>query len=97
MDLVVTVPHLPTVGETVIGGDMQRHLGGKGANQAVAAARLGRRTALVGCVGDDDAGRALAAGIQADGIDVRHVRTINDVPSGPRSSPWRPAARTTSS
>jgi ribokinase len=82
MDFVVGVPHLPAPGETVVGGDVTRHLGGKGANQAVAAARLGRRTAMVGCVGDDDAGRALVEGLEADGIDVRHVRTVDGVPSG---------------
>ena len=82
MDLVVAVPHLPAPGETVVGGDVQRHLGGKGANQAVAAARLGRRTAMVGCVGDDDAGGALVLGLDADGVDVRRVRTVDGVPSG---------------
>lgn len=82
MDLVVAVPHLPRPGETVVGGDVQRHPGGKGANQAVAAARLGRRTAMIGCVGDDDAGRSLVAGLDADGVDARYVRTLEAVPTG---------------
>jgi ribokinase len=82
MDLVVSVPHLPAPGETVVGGDVQRHDGGKGGNQAVAAARLGRRTAMVGCVGNDDAGRALVARLEAEGVDVRGVRALDGVPSG---------------
>jgi ribokinase len=82
LDLVVSVPHLPAPGETVVGGDVQRHHGGKGANQAVAAARLGRRTAMVGCVGDDDNGRALVARLEAEGVDARHVRAVEAVPSG---------------
>ena len=82
LDLVVSVPHLPAPGETVVGGDVQRHHGGKGANQAVAAARLGRRTAMVGCVGDDEAGRALVARLEAEGVDPRHVRALDDMPSG---------------
>jgi ribokinase len=82
MDLVVAVPHLPRPGETVVGGDLERHRGGKGANQAIAAARLGRPTAMVGCVGDDDAGRALRDGLEADGVDASHVRTVTGVPSG---------------
>jgi ribokinase len=82
LDLVVSVPHLPAPGETVVGGDVQRHHGGKGANQAVAAARLGRRTAMVGCVGDDDNGRALVARLEAEGVDTRHVRAVEAAPSG---------------
>jgi ribokinase len=82
MDLVVGVPHLPLPGETVIGGDVERHRGGKGANQAVSAARLGRPTAMIGCVGEDDAGRELLRGLNADGVDTSHVRRLPDVPSG---------------
>jgi ribokinase len=82
MDLVVSVPRLPGPGETVIGGDVQRHNGGKGANQAVAAARLGRRTAMVGCVGNDDAGRGLVARLEAEGVDARGVRVLEGVSSG---------------
>jgi ribokinase len=82
MDLVIRVPELPGPGETVSGGDLFRNPGGKGANQAVAAARLGRRVAMVGCVGDDDAGRALLASLQADGVDRSRVRVVDGVPSG---------------
>jgi ribokinase len=82
LDLVIRVPRLPGPGETVSGGDLFRNPGGKGANQAVAAARLGRRVAMVGCVGDDQAGRDLLASLEADGVDASHVRVVAGVPSG---------------
>jgi ribokinase len=82
LDLVVRVPRLPGPGETVVGGDVFRNPGGKGANQAVAAARLGRGVAMVGRVGDDQAGRELLASLAADGIDTAHVRVVDGVPSG---------------
>ncbi|MDQ7820345.1 MAG: ribokinase [Armatimonadota bacterium] len=74
MDLVVTAPRLPQVGETVIGGTFATFPGGKGANQAVAAARLGASVAMVGRVGADAFGRALRDGLAAEGVDVRHLR-----------------------
>jgi ribokinase len=82
LDLVIRVPELPGPGETVSGGDLFRNPGGKGANQAVAAARLGRRVAMVGCVGDDDAGRSLLASLEADGVDRSRVRVVDGAPSG---------------
>ena len=82
LDLVVRVPRLPGPGETVSGDDVFRNPGGKGANQAVAAARLGRRVAMVGCVGDDEAGRELLASLEADGVDRSRVRVVDDVPTG---------------
>jgi ribokinase len=57
LDIVVPVPHHPSPGETVLGGVSFRNPGGKGANRAAAAARLGRRVAMVGNVGGDDAVR----------------------------------------
>ena len=59
MDLLIGSPHLPLPGETVIGGDLQTLPGGKGANQAVAAGRLGGSVAMIGRVGADDFGTAL--------------------------------------
>jgi ribokinase len=82
LDLVVRVARLPGPGETVSGGDVFRNPGGKGANQAVAAARLGRGVAMVGRVGDDPAGRELLASLEADGVDTAHVRAVDGVPSG---------------
>lgn len=68
LDIVVPVPHHVAPGETVLGGDHRLVPGGKGANQAVAAARLGRRTAFVGRVGDDDAGRTLRRSLDDAGV-----------------------------
>lgn len=82
LDIVVRVPHHPVAGETVLGGDHVRIPGGKGANQAVAAARLGRRVAFVGCLGDDPAGDELASALIGDDIDISAVRRVDDVPSG---------------
>jgi ribokinase len=73
VDLVVVASRLPGPGETVTGGDVARHHGGKGGNQAVAAARLGALVAFVGAVGDDDFGVAARAALVAEGIDVTHV------------------------
>lgn len=73
-DLVVGLPHLPSPGETVIGSDLQTFAGGKGANQAVAAARLGAAVTMVGRVGDDARGMVLLAALGAAGIDCLVVR-----------------------
>jgi len=82
LDIVVPVPHHPVAGETVLGGDHVRVSGGKGANQAVAAARLGRSVTFVGCIGDDPAGEELQSALVADGIDVSLLRVVADTPSG---------------
>ena len=68
MDLVARCEHLPRTGQTVFGTDFFTAAGGKGANQAVAAARLGARVAMAGCVGDDQFGRDLVAGLRRDGV-----------------------------
>lgn len=73
VDLVVALERLPAPGETVSGGSFRRHGGGKGANQAVAAARAGAQVAIVGCVGDDADGAAALAELAAAGVDVAHV------------------------
>lgn len=75
MDLVVPVPRLPAAGETLPGGVLAEIPGGKGANQAVAAARLGGEVFMVGRVGHDAFGRTLRAGLAANGVDTRHVKT----------------------
>ena len=81
LDIVVPVPHHPVAGETVLGGDHARIPGGKGANQAVAAARLGRSVAFVGCVGNDPAGVELWDALEAESIDLSLTRSV-DGPSG---------------
>src|SRR5437773_713850 len=73
---------LPPAGESVPGGEFARYAGGKGANQAVAAARAGARVSFVGRHGDDEFGRAAKAGLRDEGIDVRHFRACADAPSG---------------
>ncbi|WP_320776154.1 ribokinase [Streptomyces sp. CRN 30] len=80
-DLVIGVERRPAVGETVLGTDLAVHPGGKGANQAVAAARLGARTALLAKVGDDEHGRLLLDSQRAAGVDTVGV-LVGDVPTG---------------
>ena len=82
LDIVVPVPHHPATGETVLGGHHDRIPGGKGANQAVAAARLGARVAMVGRVGSDDAGGTLRAALQGAGVDCRHLAVDGQAASG---------------
>ena len=82
LDLVVEVATIPVAGQTVMGGDLRRIPGGKGANQAVAAARLGRRVAMIGRVGDDDAATMLRAAIDSAGIDTTCLLETEGTPSG---------------
>lgn len=82
IDLVMAVEHLPALGETVTGGEFTRHHGGKGANQAVAAARLGARTTFVGAVGDDEFGADARIALEAEGVDVGGLVTIAGAASG---------------
>jgi ribokinase len=81
-DYVCSVAALPRPGETVLGGDFFLSSGGKGANQAVAAARMGASSALVGCVGDDVDGRTVLADLQAAGVDTSDVATVAGVHTG---------------
>ena len=82
MDLIVRCRQVPRPGETVHGEELVTAPGGKGANQAVASSRLGARTAMVGRLGNDDFGRALRAGLQAEGVDVSGVRADLGAASG---------------
>ena len=89
MDLVLRVPRMPLPGETLTGGAFRTIPGGKGANQAVACARMsgkpeagGQQVAMVACVGDDEFGATLRAALVADGIIDRHVTTVPGVASG---------------
>jgi len=76
VDLVVEVPSLPRPGETVIGADLTRHPGGKGGNQAVAAARAGAAVRFLGAVGSDPDGDRLVDGLRAEGIDTRFISRV---------------------
>lgn len=82
MDLVTRAPRLPAGGETLVGHSFATVPGGKGANQAVAAARLGAQVAMVGCVGDDAYGVQLRAALEAEGIDCAAVNVIAGESSG---------------
>lgn len=73
MDLVVRIPTIPKAGETLLGGIFQTFPGGKGGNQAVAAARLGAQVNMIGCVGEDSFGEELCAALACEGIDVTNV------------------------
>lgn len=74
MDQIFRLDHLPRPGETILARDVLTVPGGKGANQAVAAARLGGRVQMVGRLGADPFGRSLRAGLSAAGVDVATVR-----------------------
>lgn len=82
MDLVAYAPRLPAPGETLMGTLFQTGYGGKGANQAVAAARLGGRVAMVARVGDDVFGADMLKNFVSSGVDTRHVMTTAGVSSG---------------
>ncbi len=82
MDVVLQVSRFPRGGETIIAADVTRHPGGKGANQAVAAARAGASVTMIGAVGMDDDGRALLSQLQAEDIDCNAVGTVPDLPTG---------------
>jgi ribokinase len=81
-DLVVTLDRLPEPGETVTGGRFARHGGGKGANQAVAAARAGARVRFAGAVGDDDLGAAAIEELTAEGVDTAAIARLEGEPTG---------------
>ena len=82
MDLVAQVSRLPKPGETILGESFSTVPGGKGANQAVAAVRLGARTAMIGRVGSGSFGKTLREGLAADGVDVSAVSESDRTPLG---------------
>ena len=82
MDLVARTCRLPGPGETVLGNGFATSPGGKGANQAVAAARMGGRCRMIGRVGDDAFGTTLLDGLWADGVDCEHVLVTRGSASG---------------
>lgn len=82
MDLVVCTPRMPEVGETVIGTDFQRFPGGKGANQAVAASKLGARVTMAGRVGTDPFGEDMLSTLAAHSVDVKYVLRDDSAPTG---------------
>lgn len=81
-DLVIRGPRLPRPGETVLGGNFYQAAGGKGANQAVAAARAGGRVVFLSAVGDDPFGSQALEGFARESIDARHVKVVPGAASG---------------
>ncbi|ANF44950.1 MULTISPECIES: ribokinase [Priestia] len=82
MDLVVTSNIRPGAGETVLGESFKTVPGGKGANQAVAAARLGADVSMIGCVGEDHYGKAILENFKSNGVSVENVKPVTDSDSG---------------
>jgi ribokinase len=81
-DMIIKVRQIPMPGETIIGGEFFKVLGGKGANQAVAAARAGGDVVFLGCVGNDSFGKEALEGMRKEGIDVSQVKISTEKPSG---------------
>ena len=82
MDLVIQSPHIPQPGETIIGSNFQTIPGGKGANQAVAAARLGGQVYMVGRVGEDAFADVLVDNLKSSGVDTGFVQRDSNSPTG---------------
>lgn len=82
MDLVVRAQRIPSAGETVLGGGYRTFAGGKGANQAVAAARAGSKVTLVGSVGDDAHGSRVRDALTADGVDQSYLKVMTGEATG---------------
>lgn len=82
LDLVVRCDQLPAAGETVLGDGFAKHPGGKGANQALAARRLGADVGLIACVGEDEEAAAALALLQAEGVDLTRCRAVPGTPTG---------------
>ncbi len=82
LDFCVSVQRLPQRGETLIGGDMNTFFGGKGANQAIAAARLGGKVGFMAKVGDDAFGAQYLRHLRREGIDTSYISTARECPTG---------------
>src|SRR5690625_3323703 len=82
MDLTITTEKMPMQGETVLGNDFATYPGGKGANQAVAAARLGANVNMIGAVGEDPFGTELLEHLQTEGINVEGIMKDSEKPTG---------------
>lgn len=81
-DLVFISDIRPKAGETVMGKDFKVLPGGKGANQAIAAARLGKKVGFIGCVGNDDNGKKLIENLRGNNVETQYIQIVDDVPTG---------------
>ena len=82
MDMTVQTERIPMKGETLKGEELQYIPGGKGANQAVAMAKLGADVVMFGCVGDDPAGESLCKNLKEVGVDISYIERIENIPTG---------------
>lgn len=82
MDMTVTTDRIPLKGETLKGKELQYIPGGKGANQAVAMAKLGAHVEMFGCVGNDSAGEILLQNLRKEGIETAHIKVVEGIPTG---------------
>ncbi|MGB5823273.1 MAG: ribokinase [Proteocatella sp.] len=82
MDMTVIAERIPLKGETLHGSAIHYVPGGKGANQAVAMAKLGAQVEMFGCVGDDDSGRKLVANLKSAGVGTTHIKVVDSAPTG---------------
>jgi ribokinase len=82
IDLVVRIPKIPRPAETLLGGNFNTCSGGKGANQAVAASRLGGQVTMIGCVGNDSFGRELKVNLSQERVDTIYILVIPNVSTG---------------
>lgn len=82
IDLVARVSRIPRPGETLMGRSFSTICGGKGANQAMAAARLGAAVSFIGCVGSDAFGQLQHGALAGSGIDLAHLKTVQNTPTG---------------
>ena len=81
-DMTVTAERIPLKGETLMGDSLSYIPGGKGANQAVAMAKLGAEVEMFGCVGDDDNGRRMLDNLNKVGVKTEHIQVLEGVPTG---------------
>ena len=82
MDIVIEMKRMPLIGETVLGKNLTYVPGGKGANQAYAAGKLGGKVTMLGCVGDDSLGQKLKDNLANSGTDASYIRNIEGKPTG---------------
>jgi ribokinase len=82
VDLAINTPRIPNDGETINGNNFYRSCGGKGANQAVAAARLGANVQMIGCIGDDSFGKETLLSLKRNNVGTTYVKVLEEVTSG---------------
>ena len=81
MDICLDVDTIPDLGETVMAVNVSKNCGGKGANQAVAAAKLGADIIMLGCVGKDENGEQLLYSLKSSGVNTEYIMKVTDAPS----------------